>query len=174
MIDINKEMALLTCLDAWGDTLGPIKDYCNISMLLAIAGVNKRCLDMIQVHFKKMREKHKHPSDSLKIKKVYIDCNNWHYDLSSLNVESAKSKLSDCLIRVSCYKRYGMSNDYSKPKIVVIRAVSIRNNGLGTRLYAWVLTHRTYSSSGAYPDWFSLNNSSMMPTATLLEIIPWR
>jgi len=165
-------MALLICFDAWGDTMGPIKDYCNISMLLAIAGVNKRCLDMIQTHFVKTRKKY--DADSLKIKKVYIDCNNWHYDLSSLNVESAKSKLSDCLIRVSCYKRYGMGNDYSKPKIVVIRAVSIRNNGLGTRLYAWVLTHRTYSSSGAYPDWFSLNNSSMMPTATLLEIIPWR
>jgi len=139
-------MALLTCLDAWGDTLGPIKDYCNISMLLAIAGVNKRCLGVIQAHFKKMREKHKHPSDSLKIKKVYVDYNNWYYDLSSLDVESAKSKLSDCLIRVSCYKRYGMGNDYPKPKKVVIRAVSIRNCEYSKQWFG-----HAFICVGAYP-----------------------
>ena len=163
MININKNMALLACLDAWGDTLGPISGYCNAPMLLAIAGVNKRCLDMIQAHFVKIREKY--AADSLKIKKVYSD-QHWRYDLSSLDI-------STCLIRVSCYKRYGMGTDYPEPKIIVIRPVSIRNNGLGTRLYAWVLTHRTFGSSGAYPDWFSLNNASMLPTGTLLDIIPW-
>ena len=156
-------MALLTCFDAWGNTMGPVGDYCNAPMLIAIAELNKRCLGVIQAHFVKIREKY--AADSLKIKKVFSD-QHWHYDLSSIDMKK-------CLIRVSCYKRYGMGTDYPDPKIIVIRPVSIRNNGLGTRLYAWVLTLRTYGSSGAYPDWFSLNNTSMLPTGTLLEAIPW-
>jgi len=156
-------MALLKCLDAWGNTLGPISGYCNAPMLIAIAEVNKRCLDIIQTHFVNIRKKYS--IDSLKINKIHSD-HHWHYDLSSLN-------LATCLIKVSCYRRWGTGIDYPNPKIIVVRPVSIRNNGLGTRLYAWVLTHRTYGSSGAYPDWFSLNNISLMPTGTLLEAIPW-
>ena len=156
-------MTLLTCFDAWGATLGPISSYCNAPMLIALAGVNKRCLGIIQAHFITTRKKY--PLGSLKIKKVCSD-QHWHYDLSCIN-------LTTCLIKISCYKRWGTGIDYPNPKIVVVRPVSIRNHGLGTRLYAWVLTHRTFGSSGAYPDWFSLNNLSLMPTGTLLEAIPW-